>query len=344
MALEIQQYNITRFIFLVALLLTILFTLVIVSLSVGSSMVSIMDVFFCIIRLGCDRTTEIIINYRFTRTVTALLVGALLAVSGMLMQSIARNPLAEPYILGLSSTALAALAIAIILNTSIIASRHLMMVIAFVGAFCGYVLTTTLSLIAGGTGLTLILSGIAVTTLFAGFSHILLYIVQSKLKSPYHLLLMGSAATALGQDVYTLSIALLLGMTAIYLSGLPKKLNAYVFGDAFAKQLGYNPRRISVATALLISMLTGSCVAVVGIVGFVGLVAPHTTRLLLGTSDHRMTIVLAMLMGSVLTTIADIGARVLAIATAQGEFPLGSITSIIGAPFLAYLIIRSGRR
>lgn len=307
-------------------------------------MIPIQSVFLCIAKLECNRTIEVIISYRFTRSAVALLTGALLAVSGVLMQSIARNPLAEPYILGLSSTALTVLSIAIILNPNILALRYVMMVLAFIGAFAGYIVTTTLSLIAGGTSLSLILSGIAVTTLFSGFSHILLYMVQSKLRSPYHLLLMGSTATSLISDVYMLLAILILGLIAIYISGLPKKLNAYIFGDALTIQLGYNPRIISITTALLVSILTGSCVAVVGIVGFVGLVAPHISRLLLGTSDHRMTIALSTLLGSILTTSADIGARLLAIITAQGEFPLGSITSIIGAPFLAYLIIRGNRR
>jgi len=273
-----------------------------------------------------------------------MLTGALLAISGTLMQSIARNPLAEPYILGLSSTALTTLAIAIIVNPSVIASRSLSMVITFFGALGGYFLTSTLSLLAGGTSYSLILSGIAVTATFSGFSHILLYIVQSKIKSPYHLLLMGTSATAIAQDVYILLVVLAVGLIAIYTLGLPKKLNAYVFGDVFAKQLGYNPRVLSLLTATLVSVLTGSSVAVVGIVGFIGLAAPHIARLLAGSSDHRITIVLSAILGSAITVLADVGARLLAMVTAQGEFPLGSVTSVIGAPFLAYLIIKGVKR
>lgn len=344
MAQEIQKMSIRRFVFLTILTLCFLLLIFIISLSIGSSMLLINDVFLCITRIHCNKTIELIIMYRFTRTAIAMLVGALLAMSGTLIQSIARNPLAEPYILGLSSTALTVIAIAIIINPSIIAMRPLLMILSFVGAFTGYILTTTISVLAKGTSISLILSGIAVTTLFSGFSHILLYIVQSKLRSPYHLLLMGSTTISLINDVYILLTILASGIVIIYLAGLPKKLNAYVFGDEFAKQLGYNPKRLSIFTALLVSILTGSCVAIVGIIGFIGLVAPHMARLLLSTSDHRVTVILSIIIGSILTTLADIISRVLAITTAHGEFPLSSITSIIGGPFFVYLIIKSGRR
>ena len=321
-----------------------MFFVFVLALSVGSSMLPVGEVFLCVMRIRCSGVVEKIVELRLSRSTVAFLTGALLALSGVVMQAIARNPLAEPYILGLSSTALTFLAVAIIVSPGIVASRYLMAVVTFLGAFTGYVLTTALSIFAGGTSLALILSGIAVTMLFSGISHVLLYIVQSRLKFPYHLLLTGSAATALTSDVYILTATLFAGVAAIYLTGLPKKLNAYVFGDTFAKQLGYNPKILSITSALLVSVLTGVCVAVVGIVGFVGLVAPHIARLLLGTADHRVTLVTAIMIGAVLTLAADIGARILAIATAQGEFPLGVVTSLIGAPFLAYLIVRGGRR
>lgn len=292
----------------------------------------------------CTRLTEVIISYRFVRAAIAMLAGALLATSGTLIQSIARNPLAEPYILGLSSTALTALAAAILVNPAVLASRSLSIAITFLGALGGYFLTSILSVLAGGTGYSLILSGIAVTATFSGLSHVLLYAIQSRLRVPYHLLLLGTTAAAVVHDVYILSLTLIAGFVALYILGLPKKLNAYIFGEVFAKQLGYDPRRLSLTTATLVSVLTGSTVAVLGVVGFVGLAAPHMARLLVKTSDHRATIVLSALVGAALTLLADVGARALAISTAQGEFPLGTVTSIIGAPFLAYLIVKGVKR
>lgn len=344
MALEIRRENIQRFIFSLVLSFIFLFVFFVFSLSIGTSMIPFREVLYCLFKIECGKLTELLLGYRFVRSTTAMLTGALLAISGTLMQSIARNPLAEPYILGLSSTALTALSIAILVNPSVIASRSLSMVVTFLGALAGYFLTSTLSLLAGGTSYSLILSGIAVTATFSGFSHVLLYIVQSKLKSPYHLLLMGTSATAIVKDTYILLGVLITGLIIIYILGLPKKLNAYIFGEVFAKQLGYNPKYLSLATATLVSILTGSSVAVVGIVGFIGLAAPHIARLLAGSSDHRVTIVLSAILGATITVLADVGARVLAILTAQGEFPLGSVTSMIGAPFLAYLIIRGAKR
>ncbi|MEM0490241.1 MAG: iron ABC transporter permease [Ignisphaera sp.] len=344
MALEIHEQNVKRFIFSLIFSILILCLIYIVSISIGSSMLPIRDVFLCLFGIECRDISESILRYRLARSSTALLTGAILALSGTLIQSIARNPLAEPYILGLSSTALTALAIAILIWPTVIAYRYYMMVIAFIGAIAGYLLTTALSVLAGSTGYSLILSGIAITSIFSGLSHVLLYIVQSKLKSPYYLLLMGSTSTALTQDVLILTSTLLCCTFFIYIFGLPKKLNVYVFGDSFVKQLGYNPKLLSIISALLASLLTGTTVAVVGIVGFIGLAAPHIARLIAGSSDHRVTLALSIFIGASLATSADILARILAVTTRQGEFPLGVVTSIIGAPFLAYLIIKSGKR
>lgn len=307
-------------------------------------MLPLSSILNCFFKIHCEEVTHFIILHRIIRSATALLIGALLAVSGTMIQGVARNPLAEPYILGLSSTALTFLSAAIIFNPEVIIYKHTAAFIAFVGALVGYFLTTTLSMLAGSSGYSLILAGIAVTSIFSGTSHILLYIVQTKLRMPYHLLLMGSASMSLLQDVKILFLVLIGGISVIYILQLPKVLNAYVFGDDFAKQLGYNPRLIPIFVALIASIFTGVSVAIVGIVGFIGLAAPHITRFLIGSSDHRMTIALSLLTGAILTTLADVITRFLAITIARGEFPLGIVTSIIGAPFLAYLIIKRGKQ
>lgn len=344
MALKLRAQNIKKFVFFTILFVFLLFFTYLISICVGTSMLSIKNVISCFLGAECENTVRIIIGYRFIRSSTALLTGAILALSGTLIQTIARNPLAEPYILGLSSTALTILSASILLWPSIMVYRYVTIIIAFVGAMIGYIITTVLSMLAKSTSYSLILSGIAITSIFSGVAHVLLYMVQNKLKSPYYLLLMGSTAIALMNDVLILAFVLFCCVFLLYLFGLPRKLNAYIFGDSFAKQLGYNPKTLTILTALLISIMTGASVAVVGIVGFVGLAAPHIARLTVNSSDHRIIIILSMFLGSILTTLADIITRLLAIATTQGEFPLGVVTSMIGAPFLAYLIVKSGRK
>uniref|UniRef100_A0A7C2ZLX4 Iron ABC transporter permease n=1 Tax=Ignisphaera aggregans TaxID=334771 RepID=A0A7C2ZLX4_9CREN len=338
MAMELRKAVIARATILVFSLTILLLILLVVSLSIGSSIISIKDVFSCVFLQECDRVTLNIVRYRIARSTTSFLVGALLALSGTFIQAVARNPLAEPYILGLSSTALSAIAITILVYPGVIVSRISLMIVSFCGAFAGYVLTTLLSTLAGGSSLSLILSGIAVTTMFSGISYMLLYVAQTKLAGLHFrpdLMLLGSTASAQIIDAQILFTILAIGIIVMYVYDLPRKLNAYVFGDSLAKQLGYNPRSLSTITALIVSILTGACVSVVGIVGFIGLVAPHIARLIAGTSDHRITVIISLLVGSILSAAADIAAKMMSIYMPYGEFPLGIVTSIIGAPFFS---------
>lgn len=326
------------------LLCALLLALVVVSLSVGSSMISPAVVLSCLTGAECARPVELILQLRITRTVTALLTGSMLALAGVLIQGVSRNPLADPFILGISSTALAALSATVLIDPTVLAHRQLAVSIAFVGALFGYFLTTLISLFAGGTGLSLILAGVSVSALFAGVSHLLLFMVQDKLRHPYVFLLMGSTSITLRDDLLYLVAPLLASFVGILALRIPKALNAYIFGDLYAAQLGYRVRVLTLSSASLTSLLTGASVAVVGIVGFIGLAAPHVSRMLSGTSDHRVTVVLSVLTGSTFAVLSDTISRLVAALSPRGELPLGVVTSIIGAPFLAYLVIRSGRR
>ncbi len=331
--------------FLLALSLVLtLAVLTAFSLSVGSSMISLPEILSCAIVGECDRATRLVLGLRLTRTMAAALTGGVLAVAGALMQGISRNPLADPFILGSSSTALAALSAALLLDVGILAYRQLTISIAFAGAMLGYLLAVSISLLAGGTGLSLILSGVAVSALFSGVSHALLHVLQDRLRTPYVYLLVGSTSGVLERDPPYLAVLLALSLVALLALGIPKALNAYLFGDSYAAQLGYRVKFVTMASAFVACLLTGASVAVVGVVGFVGLAAPHISRMLLGTSDYRAALILSMLSGSSLTVLSDTVARAFSLFLARGELPLGVVTSIIGAPFLAYLIVTSGRR
>ncbi|MCX8184959.1 MAG: iron ABC transporter permease [Sulfolobales archaeon] len=344
MAHQIARATRLRFFTLSILLTFMLLTLIAVSVSIGASMIPIDKVFLCLLRVECDESARLIVELRVARTLAALLTGGMLAVSGVLVQGISRNPLADPFILGVSSTALAALSAFLLLDPTLIAYRQLSILIAFAGALLGYFLTTSISLLAGGTGFSLILSGIAVSALFSGVSHVLLFLVQDKLRHPYVFLLMGSTSRVLPQDLVYLAISLVLSVAIVFAFNIPKALNAYLFGESYLAQLGYRVRIVATVSAFVASLLAGSSVAVVGIVGFIGLAAPHITRIILRTSDHRATIVLSLLTGSSLAILSDIVARLVSIASARGEIPLGVVTSVIGAPFLAYLVIKGGKK
>ncbi|MEM1622976.1 MAG: iron ABC transporter permease [Sulfolobales archaeon] len=344
MAYRIARTSRTKFFLLVLTLLSLLSVLTVVSLSVGSSAIPPAEALRCLMGAECDEPIRLVLRLRVTRTTASILVGCVLAVAGVLIQGITRNPLADPFILGISSTALATLSIALLIDVSILAQRQLAISIALGGALLGYFLTTSIGVLAGGTGLSLVLSGVAVSALFSGVSHVLLYILQDRLRHPYANLLMGSTSGILERDILYLAVPAVISLLSLYALGVPKALNAYLFGEHYASQLGYRVKLTMVTSAFIASLLTGASVAVVGIVGFIGLAGPHISRMLYGTSDHRVIIVLSALAGSVLAVSADILARLITLFSTRGELPLGVITSIIGAPFLAYLVIKGGRR
>lgn len=344
MTYVLHKLKLRRFFSSLIILIALLSLFSVISISVGSTYIPLNEIYSCITGLECSSSVSYILQYRLVRTLIALLAGGALATAGVIMQGIARNPLAEPYILGLSSTALTALSLAIMIDVNVVAHRYLSMLIAFIGALLGYLLTSTLSALAGYTSSSLILSGIAVTAFFSGTSHVLLYMVQDRLKFPYVHLLMGSTSVALFNDTYYLIAVLIICLTITYICGIPKLLNAYLVSDEYARQLGYNLKVLITLAAFIASILTGATVAIVGIVSFIGLAAPHISRMILGTTDHRIITITSSIVGSLLVIIADIGSRLLMVLTARGEFPLGVVTSVIGAPFLAYLIIVGGKK
>lgn len=355
MAIELYRISIRRFLTTLTLLLILLLSTFILSLSIGSTVINPTNVFTKLVQnliysiVGFMRPQAHVVAdevysiamLRLGRSVAALLTGSLLGIAGLLMQTATRNPLADPYILGLSSTALTAIAVCIAVTPAIMVHRWILMAIAFIGSLMGFALTMALSKLAGGTSISLVLAGIAVNALFSGISHILLYIVQRVVRVHYVFLLMGSASTVLLNEIVFLLLPFIAGMAI----ALPmfKMLNAFIYGDEYAKQLGYNPAIVLIAISTIASILTASTVSVIGIVGFVGLAAPHISRLLVG-ADHRFTIPVVAVVGAMITMVADIVVRIVSLlSTGLGELPLGVVTSIIGAPFLAYLIIRRVR-
>lgn len=287
------------------------------------------------------REAQVVLSIRLARTAVSYLTGAILGLSGALMQGVTRNPLADPFILGLSSSALTVVSAALVLQPGLLATRYYLMVLAFAGALLGYTITVALSRLAGGGSVSLVLSGIAVSAFFSGVSHVLLYAVQRATGIPYILLLAGSASAALARDIpYLLTSAA--ACLAISLA-ISKGLNAYLYGDEYSRQLGFNPRLLSLAASAIASLGTGVTIAVTGIVGFVGLASPHISRFLVG-SDHRFLLPTSFLVGGVITLVADVVVRLISMGSPYGELPLGTITSSIGGPFIAYVLLRWSRR
>lgn len=330
----------------ILLLILTVFIVFLFSLSVGSVTISLKEVFLSllskigIIEYNVGVLEKIIFGLRFSRTLAAILVGASLAISGVLIQASTRNPLAEPFLLGLSSGALMFVCLFIIIIPETYVSSTLMITISFIGALTALFITMLISEFLGGTPLSLILAGIAVSAMFAGVSQLLAFIVQFKLNIPFLILLLGSFSNIVSVHVTIISISFAIGFIIAVL--ISKRLNALIFGDEHAFQLGYNPKILRYISVIVTSFLTGAAVAVSGIIGFIGLVIPHISRLIVG-NDHRVLIPSSALIGGSILCFSDTIVRYLSVQLGLGELPVGALMNIIGAPFFIYLLLKKMR-
>ena len=276
----------------------------------------------------------IVWELRLPRILTALCVGAGLALSGTVMQAMTRNPLADPYLLGLSSgAALGAVSFALIGLTL------LMPLGAFFGSLGALALALLIAgLLGGATPSRAILAGICISALASAMTSFLIF--WSATGDSYREILswlMGSLSGSLWADAGLATIALILCAPIILMSGRP--LDAFAFGDTAAAALGVDVPRLRWTLLGATALLTGIMVAIGGAIGFVGLVVPHAVRLALG-SKHRILLPHAMLVGALFMLWTDTAARTL---FDPRELPVGIITAIIGAPIFLIVLLRYRR-
>ena len=273
----------------------------------------------------------IVWELRLPRVLTAAAVGAGLAVSGVVMQAITRNPLADPYLLGLSSGASLGAVAVLLLGTAL-----LLPVAAFLGAMVALALTL---LLAGSFGRVTpgrtVLAGIAVSSLAAAITSLVIFWTVTG-DSYREILgwLLGSLAGARWPAGAIAFAAILIAGVPIMLSG--RVLDAFAFGDTSAAALGINVQAVRWTTLTGAALLTGAMVSVSGSIGFVGLILPHAVRLMVGPR-HRLLLPLSALVGATFLIWADTVARSL---FDPKELPVGIVTAIIGAPVFALLLAR----
>lgn len=270
---------------------------------------------------------------RAPRVVTAAAVGAGLALAGAVMQALMRNPLADPYLLGVSSGAAVGAVLVLVLGVAVA-----LPVAAFAGALAALVLT--LALATGRTGslspVRTVLAGVAVAQ--AGSAVVSLVIFWSATGDSYREILswlLGSLAAATWDDA-ALTAGATVAVGAVLL-GHGRTLDAFTFGDVSAASLGVDVRRARWLLLTATALLTGALVSVAGSIGFVGLVLPHAVRFLTGPRHHRLLPVSA-LAGAVFLLLADTAARSL---FEPRELPVGILTAAVGAPVFALLLRRS---
>ncbi len=273
----------------------------------------------------------IVWELRLPRVLTAAAVGAGLALSGAVMQAITRNPLADPYLLGLSSGASLGAVAVLLLGAAV-----LLPVAAFVGAMAALVVTLVLASALGAiTPTRTVLAGLAVSA-FAGAvtSLVIFWTVTGDSYREILGWLLGSLSGARWPAVAITVAAILIAGIPVMLTG--RLLDSFAFGDVSAASLGVNVSATRWGLLAASALLTGAMVSVSGSIGFVGLVLPHAVRLLVGPG-HRALLPLAALSGAIFLVWADTAARSL---FEPRELPVGIVTALIGAPVFALLLAR----
>lgn len=284
---------------------------------------------------GGDTTTRaIVIDLRLPRAILATLIGAALAVAGTVFQALLRNPLAEPYILGVSGGAAVA-AVAVIGFAGAIAAWALPLA-AFLGGIGAIVLVFRIAASVGNAldSRVLLLAGVVVGAFFNAVILLLLTLADVETFRSAVFWMMGSLATATWSSVLVLAVYTLPAL-AILLA-LARPLNLMAVGEESALYLGTRVERVKRVAYVVASLLVAGGVAVAGVIGFVGLIVPHALRLLWG-GDHRFLLPGSALAGAAFLLIADTAARTIA---APMELPVGVLTALVGVPVFVVLLTR----
>ncbi|WP_232527777.1 FecCD family ABC transporter permease [Microbacterium suaedae] len=275
-------------------------------------------------------------QFRMPRTLLAALAGAGLALAGALMQVTVRNPLAEPYILGVSSGASVGAVLVIVFGSAVVGGLSLNAA-AFAGALATCVTVAMLARKNGTLSPTrMILAGVALGTLLSAVTSYLTISTDAQNVVGVLFFLLGSVSAATMTSLIGPTVALV--ASCIVAALLARSLNALMTGDESAVSLGVNASRLRGLLLVIASLLTGTVVSVAGGIGFVGLVIPHIARILVG-ADHRRMLPVTVLSGSLFLVAADLLARTVAAPT---EIPLGILTAFVGAPFFLWLMRRGG--
>lgn len=280
------------------------------------------------------RDNRAIFNLRLLRIIAALLVGSGLAVSGIALQAILRNPLAEPYLLGTSSGAGLAAVIAVIMGVS----RIYMPLAAFLGAALSIIIVYNLSRERGVIAdKSLILSGVIVSVAFSAIIVFLVSLFGNEAMHEMNWWLWGSLQAYDYKLLILVAVPVLLGICVIYL--FAQDLNAISMGEEEAIHLGIDIQNIKRILIFITALITASLICICGIIGFVGLIVPHMMRLLVGP-NHKILIPTTCLAACVFMVICDLIARTL---FSPLEIPIGVITAMIGAPVFI-ILLKKGRR
>ncbi|MBD8600875.1 FecCD family ABC transporter permease [Pseudomonas sp. CFBP 8772] len=321
------------------------------SLALGPVSLPMMDTLRAVLHLmgmplaedNLQQAELIVGQIRLPRTLLGLAVGAVLALSGVAMQALFRNPLADPGLVGVSSGAALGAAVAIVAGASLGGlpepfQPYLLSVCAFAGGLGVTAIVHQLGRRDGRTSVsTMLLAGVAMTALAGSVIGLLTYMADD---ASLRTLTFWNLGTLNGASYARLwPLLLVCAAVILWLPRRAKALNALLLGESEARHLGIEVERLKRELILCIALGVGAAVAAAGLIGFIGLIVPHLVRLLTGP-DHRVVLPASALAGATLLLFADIFAR---LVMAPAELPIGIVTVFLGAPFFLFLLVR-GRR
>lgn len=278
-------------------------------------------------------TRTIVREIRLPRVLLAILVGAALGVSGTALQALLRNPLADPYVLGISSGAALGAIVALWIGGTVAAASPLV-------AFGGALVTMTWVYLLGRrvgrlASYTLVLAGVVTASFLSAVILFVLTMLSTRDVRGIAFWLMGDLSVVTDAQLRVLFPIVLFGTAVLYL--FAKDLNVLLLGEEEAAHLGVNVARVETAVYVLASLLTGVAVSVSGAIGYLGLLVPHLGRMAVG-SDHRTLLPASALGGAIVLVLSDTLARSL---VAPAELPVGAVTAVAGAPVFIYLLRRT---
>ena len=330
-------------------LLVILLAACVLSLSVGSSGLSVLDILKALIGQGTQQSRTIIWNVRMPRIATGVGVGIALAMTGCVMQNVLRNPLASASTLGVTQGASFGAAFAIVhLGAGVqignagaatgiaVTNPYTVTLCAFLGGISTTVVILGLSRARHVTPATMVLAGVALSSLFTGATTLIQYFTDDVLISTVVYWTFGSLGRAGWSEIAL--IFLLSALAFLYFTYNRWNYNAMESGAHTAKSLGVPVDALILVSMLVCALISAVSVAFVGCINFIGLLAPHMVRRFVG-NDYRFLLPCSALMGAVLMVAADIVSRTL---VSPAVLPIGALTSFLGAPLFLYMIVKKG--
>ena len=319
-----------RWVFL--LMIVLLFAAILISIRLGSVSVSYQDILHAFTS-DAKGVAGIIRDIRIPRILMAVVVGANLAVSGVLLQGVMRNPMADPGITGISSGASVVVMIVMLYVPKAAASMPLF---GFVGGFLACVLIYGLAWKKGLSAVRIVLAGVAVNSMLGGVTS-MISLLNSESLSGVLTWLNGELGKKGWEQVQAILIYSVVGLILAFLCS--RCCDLLALGDKNTKSLGYNPNVLRIVISAIAVFLAGVSTAYVGVIGFIGLVVPHMSRMLMG-SEHKYLMPFSALLGSIVLLVADTVGRTV---IAPYEIPVGVIMTVCGGPFFLYLLRKDSK-